>query len=210
MEVALAASQPHVEVEEPARAEAEGRNVLARHRAVEDDAGVRAALVLGQEVDDRVAAGLLLPVECDPHVDGQLALARQKLRRLEQQVGVALVVGGAPRVQVAVADLRLERGRLPEVERRRRLHVEVAVEEDGRRTPAPPRRRGSLRPRAAAPPWRRARPPRRRRGRSRRPTRRPAARPRCGRVGAHARDAKPLGELLEPGGVELGPHGRPV
>ena len=52
---------------------------------------------------------------------------------LEDEIGVALVVDGAPRVQVAVADLGLERVGLPEVERRRRLDVEVAVEEDGRR-----------------------------------------------------------------------------
>src|SRR6185503_12893678 len=54
-------------------------------------------------------------------------------RRGEQHVQLALVVDRAARVQVLVPDLRLERVRLPELERVRRLHVEVAVAEDGRR-----------------------------------------------------------------------------
>ena len=40
----------------------------------------------------------------------------------------------AARVELAVADRRLERRRRPQVERIDRLHVVVAVEEDGRRT----------------------------------------------------------------------------
>ena len=129
-----------MEVDEPARAEVEGGHVLPRHAAVEDEAGVGAALVGLEEVDDRVAARLLLAVEGDPDVDRQRALARQELRRLEEEVGVALVVDRAARVEVAVADLGLEGIGLPEVERRRRLDVEVAVEKDRRGVAGPIRR----------------------------------------------------------------------
>src|SRR5581483_9502108 len=55
-------------------------------------------------------------------------------------VELALVVGGAARVQVPVANLRLEWVAVPELERVRRLHVEVAVAEDRRRAVA---RRGA-------------------------------------------------------------------
>ena len=70
-----------VEVDETARAEVERGHVLSRHAAVEDDAGVRTALVGLEEVDDRMAARLLLAVEGDAHVDRQRALARRAARR---------------------------------------------------------------------------------------------------------------------------------
>ena len=85
VEVALAAREAHMEVDEPARAEVEGRHVLTRHAAVEDDAGVRSALVRLEELDDRVAARLLFPVEGDAHVDRELARAREQLRAFSRR-----------------------------------------------------------------------------------------------------------------------------
>src|SRR3712207_8993189 len=58
-------------------------------------------------------------------VHRQLAGARERLGRLQEQVEVALVVRRAARVDPAVAHLGLPRIRVPRVERRRRLHVEV-------------------------------------------------------------------------------------
>ena len=49
------------------------------------------------------------------------------------QVGVALVVGRATAVDAAVLDGRLERRRVPQVERIDRLDVVVGVDEDRRR-----------------------------------------------------------------------------
>ena len=172
VQVALPCPEAHVEVGQAPHAEIERGRVLAGHAAVEDDAGVGSPLVGGEEVDDRVAADLLLPVEGDAHVDRQRALVREQAGRLEGEIGVALVVDGAARVQVAVADLGLERVGLPEVERRR-----AAGRRSGRRgaRSAPrrrPRRRGSPPPRADARPCRRARPRRLPRGRTRTPTRR--------------------------------------
>src|SRR6187200_915113 len=88
-----------------------------------------------------MSAGFLLAVERDADVDRQLSFARQELDSLQEEIGVALVVHGAARVEVAVAKHRLERIRLPELEWSRGLDVEVAVEEDRRRRAVPARRR---------------------------------------------------------------------
>ena len=68
------------------------------------------------------------------HVHRQPAVLLQvRFDRLEVHEDLALVVGGAARVDLAVADRRLERRRLPQLERIDRLHVVVAVEQDRRR-----------------------------------------------------------------------------
>ena len=108
--------------------------VLADHARVEDDGGVRAALIGLEEVDDRVAPGLLLPVAGEAHIDRQIACLRERSRARQQHVELALVVGDAPTVESIAPDLRLERRRFPEVERIGWLHVEVPVAEHrGRR-----------------------------------------------------------------------------
>jgi hypothetical protein len=208
MEVVVAGAKPQVVVDEPAGAEIEGGHVLPGHAAVEDEAGVGAALVGGEEVDDRVAAHLLLAVEGDPDVHRQLSRLREERGGLQQEVRVALVVDGAAAVDPPVADLRLEGRRLPEVERRGRLDVEVAVQEDGGRI-AVPRGGGNLaegegvcRHRVQLGPAPRLADE--------------VADPLTGaadvggvrRIGAHARDAQELEELLEPSRIGPLVHGR--
>src|SRR5262249_1930814 len=83
-----------------------------------------------EELDDGVAARLLLPVAAEADVDRQLAGVGELASGGEEHVELSLVVDGAARVEVAVADLGLERGALPELDRILRLHVEVAVAED--------------------------------------------------------------------------------
>ena len=79
-------------------------------------------------------ADFLFAFEDDLDVDRQPAVLLQvRLDRLEVHEHLALVVGRAARVDLAVADRRLERRRLPQVERIDRLHVVVAVEQDRRR-----------------------------------------------------------------------------
>ncbi len=79
-------------------------------------------------------ADFLLALEHDLHVDRQPAgLLQMRFDRLEVHEDLALVVGRAARVDLAVADRGLERRRFPQVHRIDRLHVVVAVEEDGRR-----------------------------------------------------------------------------
>ena len=71
MEVARARADAHVEGGEPARRDRDRRLVPVLHAAVEDHADVGAALVLLQELDDRLAADLLLAVGDDAEVDRQ-------------------------------------------------------------------------------------------------------------------------------------------
>ena len=79
-------------------------------------------------------ADFLFAFEDDLDVHRQAAVLLQvRLDRLEVHEDLALVVGRAARVDLAVAHRRLERRRLPQVERIDRLHVVVAVEEDRRR-----------------------------------------------------------------------------
>ena len=133
MEVALARLDPDMEVADSARRDVERRLPAPRHVGVEDHGGVGPALVLADPVDDRVAADLLLAVARDADVDRQRALGGEQRRRLQQQVELALVVGDAACVEPLVPDRRLERRALPQLERRRRLDVEVAVDEHCRR-----------------------------------------------------------------------------
>ena len=209
-----------MEVAHPARRDVEGRDAAREHARVVDDAGVGVAVVGGEEVDDRVAAGLLLAVAGEAEVDRELSGARELLRRLEQHVQLALVVDDAARDEVLAVHGRIERAAVPEVERRRRLDVEVAVAEhrgraavrgrtdlaDGERLSLPVDQLG-VAARAAdafADPFARA-----------------LHVIRVRRVGAHARDAQELGKLVEPGllhgrtllaggdrcTADVGPHG---
>src|SRR5215213_262811 len=102
-----------MQVTETARRDVERGNVARDHPAVEDDAGIRPALVGGEVVDDRVAARLLLAVAGEPHVRGQPAGPRQPRGGLEQEEELALVVGDPSPEDLAVPDADLERRRLP-------------------------------------------------------------------------------------------------
>ena len=66
------------------------------------------------------AADLLLALHQEAHVHRQLARARELAGHVQQRQEVALVVGGAARVEAAVALGRLERRAVPGVERPRR------------------------------------------------------------------------------------------
>ena len=74
------------------------------------------------------------PSRMTSDVDRQLAVLLQvRLDGLEVHEDLALVVGRAARVDLAVAHGGFERRRLPQLDRIDRLHVVVAVEEDRRR-----------------------------------------------------------------------------
>ena len=113
----------------------ENRRARPEHRGVEDHRRIGSALVRSDELDDLVAAGLLLPVAHEADVHGQRG-GSQLLRRLEQRPELALVVGHSARMEPAVPHLGLERIGLPLVGRPGRLHVEMPVAEDGRRVAA--------------------------------------------------------------------------
>src|SRR2546423_4642063 len=140
-QVALAGANLDVEADEPAGREAELGTIRARHSAVEDDAGVGAALVVTNEIDDRVTPDLLLAVAGDTEVHGERALLPKKLSRLQERVELTLVVGDTAGVVPAVALGELERRRFPELEWRGGLAVVVALDQHRRRGgPVPVRR----------------------------------------------------------------------
>ena len=62
VQIALAAPNLHVHVAHPAYRDVEDRDAAPEHAAVEHDRDVGAALVLLEELHDRVAARLLLAV----------------------------------------------------------------------------------------------------------------------------------------------------
>ena len=81
-------------------------------------------------------ARLLLALHDQLEVDGRAgAPGRLQVRADAEGVeeDLALVVGGAARVAAGRRPRRLERRVLPQLERRDRLHVVVAVDDDGRR-----------------------------------------------------------------------------
>ena len=79
------------------------------------------------------AADLLLALKQEGKVHGRSAIrARQRLDRLDQREQVGLHIGRTAGVDVAVADRRFERRRLPERDRVDRLDVEMAVDQHGR------------------------------------------------------------------------------
>ena len=125
-----------VEIQHPANADREGRLSTAHHPAVEDQRGVGRAVVRRDPLDDRVAADLLLAVECEAHVDRERALLGELADGLDHHEHVPLVVGDAARVETAVARRQLEGRGAPQLERVGRLHVEVRVAEDGGRAAA--------------------------------------------------------------------------
>src|SRR5262249_60670799 len=83
----------------------------------------------GRESESWCPAGLLLRVAGEADVHGQLAGRRQLRGRLGEHVELALVVDDAPAEEPAVALGERERIRVPELERIRRLDVDVAVDE---------------------------------------------------------------------------------
>ena len=165
---------------------------------------VGAALVLAEKLDDRLPADLLLAVRDDAEVDRQRTVGGEQAGRVQQHPELALVVCDAARVEPLVPDRRLERVRLPELERRRRLHVEVAVGEDRRRA------RGAVRGRDLAHDERPL-PVRDELGFAaaaadllRDPLGGAHDVVRVRRVGAHGRDAQQLLELVQPGRIDRG------
>ena len=137
--------------ESPLEAEADLRPPVGKRAAPLPEASVRVEEV-DVAADDLVevrAPDLLLALDdpADPHRELAARLAHRS-NRCEPNRKLGLVVGRAAREQLPVAHRRLERRRLPEVERIDRLHVVVVVQEErevaGARELAVDRRRGAV------------------------------------------------------------------
>ncbi len=136
VQVGLGPAEIDLVVGQAAQAVADRRNAAIEHRRVadDDDVGVEQVLVGVDEVVEVGAADFLFALEQDLHVDRQASLLLEmRLDRLEVHEDLALVVGRAAGVDLAVAHGGLERRRRPQVERIDWLHVVVPVEENRRR-----------------------------------------------------------------------------
>ena len=119
-----------MEVAEATQRGVERRDPGLLHAAVEDDRGVRPALVGRDPVDDRLPPDLLLRVEGETNVDRKLPARRELVRRAHEHEQLRLVVRDSSGEEPAVPLGQLEGRRLPEVERVWRLDVEVRVADD--------------------------------------------------------------------------------
>ena len=132
MEVAARAVDEDLEVRQAAEADAERRDAAPEHRRVAhaDEVGREVGGPRSQEIVEVVAPDLLLALDDELHVDGELAGGRDEaLDGLGVDVDLPLVVDDAATPEPSVAHGRLEGGRDPLAERVDRLHVVVAVHE---------------------------------------------------------------------------------
>jgi hypothetical protein len=136
MQIALGPAQVELAVDEAAQPVADRRHAAVEHRRIGNyhDVGGELGLMRLDEVIEVGGPDFLLALEDDLHVDGQLpGLLQVRLDGFEVHEDLALVVGRAARVDLAVANGGCKRRRLPQLDRIDRLDVVVAVEEDGRR-----------------------------------------------------------------------------
>ena len=135
MQVAVGPLHVELEVGQPLQAVGDGRHARGELAGVGDDGVVAGQPVgvlghVGLEVDP---ADLFLTLDQELDVDGERpGRLEPGLGRLQVGEHLALVVGGAAGVEVAVANRRLERRREPGLQRLGRLHVVVAVDQQGR------------------------------------------------------------------------------
>ena len=136
VQVGAAAAQIDLEVDQAAQPVADRRHAAREHRRVGDDDDVGAQLAACARTK---SSRLTLPTSSSPSrmnfmLTGSVPFCfRCASTALKCMNTWPLSSADAARVDLAVAHRRLERRRLPEIERIDRLHVVVPVEEDGRR-----------------------------------------------------------------------------
>ena len=100
--------------------------------------------MFAHKLRDSLPSNLLLALHDHAHVHRQPSAAsrKQRFQGLHMHPHLSLVVHRAARVEVAIALRRLEGRRLPLVQRLRRLHVVVPIQQHRRRGPPVHRGRG--------------------------------------------------------------------
>ncbi len=135
MQVDIRTRDVDLGIQQATQADRDGRVVALEEARVADDRKVRAeSMPVGLEPGVEVGRpGLLLALEHVADVDGQTSLGLQPGTHGPQvEMDLALVVRRATGEDPAVLDARLEWRPDPQVERIHRLHVVVAIHEDGR------------------------------------------------------------------------------
>ena len=136
MQVGAAPAKIELEVDETAKPITNRRDAAREHPRIgdDDDVGAELGFVGADEVVEVDAPDFFLPFENELDVDRQPAVLFQvRFDRLEVHEDLTLVVGRPARVDLAVADGRLEGRRFPQLQRIDGLHVVMPVEEDRRR-----------------------------------------------------------------------------
>ena len=135
MEVALGSGGFDFGVDEAAQTDAECWDSLGVKGSVghQRDVGFELARIVFDVLGDRLAANFLFAFNQELDVQRELAVVdrAQGFNGLDVHVELALVVGRAACIEVALAFSWLERRRKPELERVGGLDVVVAVAEDG-------------------------------------------------------------------------------
>ena len=135
VQVVICALDMQLAVHNAAQPDAQGGQVRREHFRVADHRGVgMEARRPGCDVRfDVLASGLLFAFDQESHIDWKVSVVlQQAFHRLEQDVSLSFVVGGAARVEIVSAHGGLEGRRRPFVERVGRLHVVMAVEQQRR------------------------------------------------------------------------------
>ena len=142
MQVARGALDDDLLQHQTAQRRGDGGRPLVPHIGVADQrhVGFDLGAMRGDEGGQRGRAGLLLALDQDRHMAGQAAAVAQGAAGLDKSHHLALVVRRAARHDAPprrrVGKARLERLGLPQVERVRRLHVVMAIEQHMRRAGA--------------------------------------------------------------------------
>ncbi len=125
--------QPHFCRHDSSQAVRDRRNAVTVLAGIADDrdVGLQAFFVVCQESIQIVAANLFLTFDQKLDVHGQPSgFVHPRLNRLQMGEHLAFVVRGTTSVDLAVANLRFERGRRPEFKRIGRLDVVMSVNQD--------------------------------------------------------------------------------
>ena len=141
MQVAVGTGEPDLFVDQAAQRGGDRRRLRVPHAGIAHQRQVAAQLggVVAHEAEQVLGAALLLAL--DHHGDIQRQRAGDRLEGaagLDEGHGLAFVVAGAAgdddfAATIERLDARLERRRLPQIERIDRLHVVMAIEQHARR-----------------------------------------------------------------------------
>ncbi len=133
VQIGFCAADFELGVDHAAQADAEGGQAGGEELGIGDQGkvGLQLGRLGGDKSGNSLPSDLLVALEDDAHVDGQLAFVggQERFQGFDLRPDLALVVTGAAAVDVAVALGRLEGRREPLVERIDGLHIIVAVEE---------------------------------------------------------------------------------
>ena len=121
-------------IDQPAQPDAQRRNALGVQRGIgnQRDVGFQLGGIFGDVFRDRFAADFFFAFDQELQIDRQRAVDRaQRFDGLDVHVHLALVVGRAAGVDVAVAQGGLKRRRVPYFQRIGRLNVVMPVAQHG-------------------------------------------------------------------------------